>query len=195
MEASMFGCVSCSNVPVTRCTMKICRRRFSNMKRASLVLLVILGLAPQAPVWSGAWGRVFAVEVRGNGLAEPLIITDSAVVQELSFWVGPGTGFSEFMGPVSLEHSIIAWDRGEATDRPNGLETYEVRFLLEPRHHPPAYVIRYEPDPANGSGYIYTPASSGRIVTHGIADTWMYASSRWNERVGAAISERLSAQP
>jgi hypothetical protein len=74
------------------------------MKRASLVLLVILGLAPQAPVWSGAWGRVFAAEVRGNGLAEPLI-------------------------------------------------------------------------------------------THGIADTWMYASSRWNERVGAAISKRLSAQP
>jgi hypothetical protein len=175
--------------------MKICRQRFSNMQRATLVLLVALVLAPEALTWAGAWGRVFAVEVRGNGLAEPLTITDSAVVQDLSFWVGPGTGFKEFMGPVSRERSIIAWDRGEATDRPSGLETYEVRFLLEPRDDPPAYVVRYQPDAAHSSGYIYTPASSGHIVTHGVADTWMYASSRWNERVGAAISERLSTQP
>lgn len=164
------------------------------MQRAMLVLLVVLALAPEAPAWSGGWGRVFAVEIRGNGLAEPLIITDSAIVQELSFWVGPGTSYREFLGPASLERSIIAWDRGKATDRPSGLETYEVRFLLEPRDHPPAYVVRYQPDAANGSGYIYTLASSGHIVTHGVADTWMYASSRWNERVGAAIAERLSAQ-
>jgi hypothetical protein len=175
--------------------METWRQRFSKMQRAMLVLLVTLVLAPEPPAWAGAWGRVFAVEVRGIGLAEPLIITDSAVVQDLSFWVGPGTGFSEFMGAVSLERSIIAWDRGKATDRPSGLETYEVRFLLEPRDDPPTYVVRYQPDAANGSGYIYTPASSGRIVAHGVADTWMYASSRWNERVGAAISERLSTQP
>jgi hypothetical protein len=174
--------------------MKVSRRRLCNMKRVTHVLLVALLLAPQAPALSGAWGRVFVVEVRGNGLAEPLLITDSAAVQDLSFWVGPGTGFSEFMGPVSLERSIIAWDRGEATDRPSGLQNYEVRFLLEPRDDPPAYVVRYEPNPVNGSGYIYIPASSGHIVTHGVGEAWMYASSRWNERVGAAIAERLAAQ-
>jgi hypothetical protein len=164
------------------------------MKRAALVLLVTLLLAPLVPAWSGAWGRVFVVEVRGGGLAEPLIITDSAVVEDLSFWVGPGTGFSEFMGPVSLERSIIAWNRGKTIDRPSGLEAYEVRFLLEPRDNPPAYIVQYEPDPANDSGYIYTAAASGHIVTHGVADTWMYASPLWNERVGAAISDRLLAQ-
>lgn len=164
------------------------------MKRATLVLLVTLALALQAPAWSGAWGRVFAVVVHGGGLAEPLIITDPAVVQDLSFWVGPGTGFSEFMGPVSLERSIIAWDRGEARGRPSGLEIYEVRFLLEPRDDPPAYIVRYQPDAASASGYIYTPAASGHIVTHGVADIWMYASPRWDERVGAAIAQRLSAQ-
>jgi hypothetical protein len=137
---------------------------------------------------------VFVVEVRGGRLAEPLIITDSAVVEDLSFWVGPGTGFSEFMGPVSLERSIINWNRGKAIDRPSGLETYEVRFLLEPRDNPPVYIVQYEPDPANDSGYIYTAAASGHIVTHGVADTWMYASPLWNERVGAAISDRLLAQ-
>jgi hypothetical protein len=165
-----------------------------NMKRATLVLLVTLVLVPQSPAWSGAWGRVFAIEIRGNGLAEPLIVTDPAVVEELSFWVGPGTDFREFMGPAARERSIIAWDRGEATDRPPGLLAYEVRFLLEPRNDPPAYVVRYEPDPVSGSGYIYTPASSGHIVTHGVGDAWMYASSRWNERVGVAIAEHLSTQ-
>lgn len=164
------------------------------MKRATLVLLVAVVLAPQAPAWSGAWGRVFAVEIRGAAWAEPLIITGPSVVEDLSFWVGPGTGFSEFMGPVGLERSIIAWELGKAMDRPSGLETYEVRFLLEPRDDPPAYVVLYQPDAANGSGYIYTPASSGHIVTHFVAGTWMYASSRWNERVGEAISERISAQ-
>lgn len=164
------------------------------MKRAALVLLVTLLFAAHIPAWSGGWGRVFAVEVRGDSLAEPLMITDPAVVQELSFWVGPGTDFREFMGPVKLDRSIVDWDRGEAADRPRGLETYEVRFLLEPRDDPPAYVVLYEPDPENASGYIYYPASSGHIVAHGVADTWMYASSRWNERVGAEISEQLLAQ-
>jgi hypothetical protein len=164
------------------------------VKRAALILLVALLFDPHAPAWSGAWGRVFVVEVRGNALAEPLIITNPVVVQELSFWVGPGTGFSEFMGPVELDRSIVDWDRGEAADPPSELKTYEVRFLLEPRDDPPAYVVLYAPDPENGSGYIYYPASSGHIVTHGVADTWMYASSRWNERVGAAISEQLRAQ-
>jgi hypothetical protein len=165
------------------------------MKRATLVLLVVLLLTPHAPAWSGAWGRVFAIEIRGDALAEPLTITDPTVVQDLSFWVGPGTGFSEFMGPVSLDRSIVDWDRGEATDRPTGLETYEVRFLLEPRGDPPVYLVLYEPEPENGSGYIYYPADgSSGIVTHFVEDTWRYASSRWNERVGAAISEQLLAQ-
>ena len=161
------------------------------MNRATLVLLLAVLCTPNLPAWSGAWGRVFAVEVRGDSLAEPLTITDPAVVLELSFWVGPGTDFREFLGPVKRDRSIVDWDRGKATDRPSGLETYEVRFLLEPRDNPPAYVVLYEPDPQNGAGYIYYPASSGRIVSHGVADTWMYASSQWNERVGGAISEQI----
>jgi len=99
------------------------------------------------------------------------------------------------MGPVSLDRSIVDWDRGEVTDRPTGLETYQVRFLLEPRDDPPVYLVLYEPDAENGTGYIYYPADgSSGIVTHFVEDTWRYASSRWNERVGAAISEQLLAQ-
>ncbi len=165
------------------------------MKPATTVLLMVLLLTPHAPAWSGAWGRVFAIEIRGDTLAKPLTITDPTVVHELSFWVGPGTGNRKFMGPVSLDRSIVDWNRGEATNRPTGLETYEVRFLLEPRDDPPVYLVLYEPDPENGSGYIYYPADgSSGIVTHFVEDTWRYASSRWNERVGAEISEQVLAQ-
>lgn len=165
-----------------------------NIKRTALVLLLVLAISPHASVWSGGWGRVFALEIRSDTLAQPLTITDPRVVEELSFWVGPGTNFREFMGPVSLDRSIIDWDRGPAADLPVGLMTYEVRFLLEPQDDPPEYLVLYAPDPQNGSGYIYTPASSGHIVTHGVADAWMYASERWNARVGAAINKQLLAE-
>lgn len=164
---------------------------FAKVKNKSFFLLALILLAPLSPAWSGAWGPVFAVEIRGGTLAEPLTITDPSVIEELSFWVGPGTNFREFMGPVSLERSIVDWDRGEATDPPDGLATYEVRFLLEPRDDPPVYLVLYAPDPDNDTGYINAPANSSRIVTHGFSDTWMYASDRWNERVGAAISRQL----
>ncbi len=161
------------------------------MKQLSLCLLLVFLVSPRESAWSGGWGRTFAFEVRGDALAKPLVITEPSTIDGLSFWVGPGTGFSEFMGPVNLELSIVDWDRGEATNRPKGLASYEVRFLLEPRDDPPAYTILYEPDPDNDSGYIYYPAKSSSIVTHGVSGTWRYASPRWNDKVGAAISEHL----
>lgn len=161
------------------------------MKKLSLGLLVVCLVTLHQFTWPGAWGRVFAIEVHGDALAKPLVITDSSTVDGLSFWVGPGTGYSEFMGPVNLELSIVDWDRGEAAKRPKGLASYEVRFLLEPRDDPPAYTILYEPDPDNDSGYIFYPANRNSIVTHGVDGTWRYASLRWNDKVGAAISEYL----
>jgi hypothetical protein len=47
----------------------------------------------------------------------------------------------------------------------------------------------YEPDPANHSGYIYYTGKGDNIVAHSVTGTWRYASSRWNEKVGAAITE------
>ena len=165
------------------------------MQRLALGLLLVCLVTLHEPTWSGAWGRTFAIEVHGDAFAKPLVITDSAIVDELSFWVGPGTDDSEFMGPVNLELSVVDWDRGEATKRPKGLTSYEVRFLLEPRDDPPAYIVLYEPDPASNSGYIYYPVKSASIVTHSVSGTWRYASPRWNDRVGAAISEHIKEWP
>lgn len=164
---------------------------FAKVKNKSFFLLALILLAPLSPAWSGAWGPVFAVEIRGGTLAEPLTITDPSVIEELSFWVGPGTNFREFMGPVSLERSIVDWDRGEVAARPAGLAAFEVRFLLEPRNDPPAFLVLYEPDP--DGGYVYFPAASSHIVTHGVTDTWRYASARFDERIGGAIAKILES--
>lgn len=158
------------------------------MKHLALCLAWVVVLAPFEQAHSGAWGRTFAVEVSGDSLPAPMLITDPAIVDELSFWVGPGTGHSEFMGPVNNEASIVAWEKGEASDRPEGLLRYQVRFLLEPRDDPPAFIVFYEPDPQNHAGYIYYPKRTNSIVTHGVNGTWQHASARWNERVSAAIA-------
>ncbi len=165
--------------------------RHADMKRTTFGLLLITLIAPHQPAWSGGWGRVFAVEVRSDSFSEPLVISDSAIVDELSFWVGPGTGYREFIGPVSLERSIVDWQRGEATNRPAGLASYEVRFLLEPRADPPVYIVLYQPAPDDREGYIYYTGKGSSIVSHRVSGTWRYASARWNARVGAAISEYI----
>lgn len=50
------------------------------MKRLSIALFVAFLTILQAPAWSDAWGRVFAVEVRGDSQDEPLMLTDPAIV-------------------------------------------------------------------------------------------------------------------
>ena len=163
------------------------------MKQLTFSLCITLILSSFSPTLAGGWGPVYALELRGEAFAEPLIITDPSIVEELSFWVGPGTGYSVFMGPVNHDLSIVDWDRGEVTARPSELPSYEVRFLLEPRIDPPKFIVTYEPDPENGSGYIYYPSKTNSIVTHMVDGTWRYASTRWNERVGAAIAAHLQS--
>ncbi len=165
------------------------------MKQLSLGLFLVLFLCSHETTWAGGWGPVYAIEVRGDAFAKPLVITEPSIVAELSFWVGPGTGFSQFMGPVNHDLSIVDWNRGEVADKPDGLASYEVRFLLEPRDNPPKYTVVYEPDPENDSGYIYYPAKTNSIVTHYVDGTWRYASTRWQDRVGAAIAAHLQSHP
>ncbi|MEM7281966.1 MAG: hypothetical protein AAF438_10105 [Pseudomonadota bacterium] len=149
------------------------------------VVLIAMG---STTLWSGGWGPTYAIEIRGGKLDQPLVITDPSTIKALSFWVGPGTDFREFMGPVNNDASIVDWDRGEATERPQGLTNYEVRFLLEPRSDPPTFTVHYEPDSANNSGYIYYPRMLNSIVTHFVDGTWRYASTQWNEKIGSAIA-------
>jgi hypothetical protein len=165
------------------------------MKQLSFSLFLVFFLSLHDTAWAGGWGPVYAIEVRGDAFSKPLVITEPSIVEELSFWVGPGTGYSEFMGPVNHDLSIVDWERGEVADNPDGLASYEIRFLLEPRDNSPKYTIVYEPDPEGDSGYIYYPTMTNSIVTHFVDGTWRYASTRWNDRVGAAIAAHLQSHP
>lgn len=159
-----------------------------NIRQLTPVLLLAISIFPQETAFSGGWGRTFAIEISGEALAQPIVITDPSVVEALSFWVGPGTGYSEFMGPVNHELSIVAWDRGEVSDKPGDLARFQIRFLLEPQDDPPAFIILYEPDPENDSGYIYYPERTNSIVTHFAEGTWRHASAEWNDKIGWAIA-------
>ena len=160
------------------------------MKQARLPLLLLVLAILHEPVWPGGWGRVYAIEISGDSLTEALVITDEYLVESLSFWVGPGTSYREFMGPVRLDRSIVDWDRGEALDHPDGLTRYKVRFLLEPRDDPPAFTVFYEPDFVHGEGYIYYPFTNS-IVTHSSEGTWRYASTRWSQEVGLLLAGHI----
>lgn len=156
-----------------------------------LIGFVLISLAIFHDVaFGGGWGPTFAIEIHGHDLDAPLTITEPSIVEGLSFWVGPGTGFSEFMGPVAYNKSIVDWDQGEVLEKREALPRYEVRFLLGSRDDPATFTVLYEPDPSNKSGYIYYPRKSSGIVTHGVDGTWRYASARWNDEVGAAIADQ-----
>lgn len=40
---------------------------------------------------AGGWGPVFAIELRGDGLEQPIEITDPSIFERSSRWEGPGT--------------------------------------------------------------------------------------------------------
>ena len=67
---------------------------------------------------------MFAIEVHGDALAKPLVITDSSTVDGLSFWVGPGTGYSEFM--VSR---VLSGERGLSKKH---IQALSERFGIDP---------------------------------------------------------------
>ena len=134
------------------------------MMRLSMCLLLTAVFSLHDTAIAGGWGPTLAIEVRSVDFDEPLTITERSIVDGLSFWVGPGTGYSEFMGPVAYSKSIVNWDLDEVVTRREVLPLYEVRFLLGSLDDPAAYTVYYEPDRANNAGYIYYPKARFLIV-------------------------------
>lgn len=158
--------------------------------KAQLVGLLILGMAGASTVTAGGWGQTYAIEIRSPQESESLMVTDTQIVESLSFWVGPGSGFSGLLSKPTPERSITNWQAGKAPDVSDKLTVYEVRFLLKPESDPDIYTVLYAPDWKENTGYIYYPRKSSQIVWHGVSDAWMHASERWHDVMGAAVSQR-----
>ncbi len=97
----------------------------SHMKRIFAVVLASLTVNGLPDVAS-AKGDLVRIEVKGETLAAPLAITDSAVVRKFFIWFGPGAG-QPIGSDASLQPgSFIDWHEGIVADLPKAMS-----FLTE----------------------------------------------------------------
>src|SRR5258705_1297275 len=120
---------------------------------SALALAVLLMLAPSLT----AKGATTRITIRGSYSGGSIDITDPTILRKFNVWSGPGT----FVGGLeATEGFIIDWSSGIVTERPTGLQRYEVSFFADSSNRadtPPTYVIFYEHDAASNRGYVYLP--------------------------------------
>ena len=163
------------------------------MKRLSTIFVSMLVACCSQSAMAGGWGPVFAIELRGDGLEQPIELTEPSILEKLSPWVGPGTQMADFMRPDGSEKSIANWGAGVVTDHPAGLQRIEVKFRVGwSRESTDAFWVLYEKDPGSSTGYIYHPTAN-YIVAHVSKGAWRHASDRWNEIIGPIIERHTIA--
>ncbi|MDE0225491.1 MAG: hypothetical protein OXP28_10180 [Gammaproteobacteria bacterium] len=162
------------------------------MKRLLTIFVSMLVACCSQSAMAGGWGPVFAIELRGDGLEQPIELTEPSILEKLSPWVGPGTKMADFMRPDGSEKSIANWDAGVVTDHPAGLQRIEVKFRVGwSRESTDAFWVLYEKG-GSSTGYIYHPIAN-YIVAHVSEGAWRYASDRWNEIIGPIIKKHMIA--
>ena len=163
------------------------------MKRFSTSLISMFLACSSQSAMAGGWGPVFAIELRGDGLEQPIEITDPSILEKLSPWVGPGTQMRDFMRADGSEKSIVKWDAGVVTERPVSLQRVEVKFRVGwSPESTDAFFVLYEMEPGSSTGYIYHPVTN-YIVAHVDGGAWRNASDRWNKIIGPIIERHTTA--
>ena len=84
---------------------------------------------------------------------------------------------------------IIRWSEGMSSNRPAGLEKYELAFYVEDIGL--AYVVDYELDPVSAQGFVYLPGpddsrytgNAKSILRGGFEGNWFHASPEWQKLV------------
>ena len=138
------------------------------MTRVWLVLAALLVSSLVYAVPTYAKGPVDKITLAGEGLAEPVEITDSRSLESFDPWM----------------RGFIDWNRGQIAEPPSLGKTYEVSFHLEDRGT--IYVMEYATDPSGGPGYIYIPGPGDpsyslntRTILGGPRDVWD-PNGRWH---------------
>ena len=163
------------------------------MKRHSILIISMFLACCSQVAMAGGWGPTFAIELSGDGLEQPIVITDPSILENLSFWVGPGTNMREFMRFDGSEKSIVNWDAGVVADPPSGLQRVEVKFRVGwSPESTAAFFVFYEKEPGSSTGYIYHPVTNA-IVAHVREGAWRFASDRWNELIDPIIENHTIA--
>ena len=166
-------------------------------------------LTAPAPSW--AKGPTVKIEITGEGLASPVVLTDPKILTRFSIWNGPGVQVRNAAGrlespahldPGRTDGRFIAWPKGRVARRANGRPRYWVSFSIG--RHPPekkvlgVYVVGYDFAPARNPGSVYLPTAEERaenlkLIMHGVEGQWFHASAQWEELVRPHIEEALSA--
>jgi hypothetical protein len=168
------------------------------LKQNWALLLVLCGAT--------AWGKgpIVKVDIRGDGLATPIEITDTSLISTFSIWNGPSVrtyvaGVEQtpaHLDPDAKDGRFTDWPKGIATNKPAGLRRFEVTFYIEtPRNGIREYILAYEADPSAGKGYVYLPMWENSLIWHGIEGNWLHASKQWNEFALPLIAEHSSQSP
>ena len=130
------------------------------------------------------------ITVEGQGLAEPIEITDAESLEPFNPW------FRQF----------IDWKRRRIKTPPEIEETYEVYFHLTERGK--IFVLHYSTDPSGGPGYIYIPGPGepgyrlniGTIIG-GDSDSWnpngqwQHATPEWAALMHQALGQTSTSAP
>jgi hypothetical protein len=168
--------------------------------RSTAILTLLASFTIPALLW--AKGDMVLVELKGASLKSTLQITGPSI-QEFNIWAGPAVS--------ETEGFIIDWQAGVVTDRPSGLQHFEVSFYAgcrtperwnttlrdclaeKPRL---VYVVSYDYDLSSKRGFVYLPGKSdpsyyvniGHIWQGGREGNWFRATASWERFVRPLIA-------
>jgi hypothetical protein len=153
------------------------------MKQKLSVLVAFLSLVIPARLF--AKGDISKITIKGADLKTTVEITNFRNFKDVdvNVWAGPGVKIN---GKEQTEGFIIDWSQ-RVTERPKGLQRYEVSFYAKMPNEKLVYVVLYEYDAATERGYIYLPGSGDEwyplnigTIVHGVEGHWFRAWSGWD---------------
>jgi hypothetical protein len=161
------------------------------MTRALAVLVTFLLLAFPAQMF--AKGETLSIIIKSADLKAPIEITDPHTLAMFNVWTGPGTSWTG-ISPKDAERFIVDWSQA-VTERPRGLQRYEVFFYTKLPNEHVVYVVFYEYDPATQRGYVYLPGRTDDwyglnvgTIFRGVEGQWFRAWSGWDLLAGPLIA-------
>ncbi len=171
----------------------------------SLIMASILILAVSTTSWSK--GQNIRIEIVGDGLSTPIVITYPEILNRFNIWNGPGVSVRGPDGvkypPAHLDPNksagrFIDWPQGMVTEQLPGLQRLEVTFFLSFPRQPSgerSYIFAYEVDTSELRGFIYLPMWSNNLIAHRVEGNWLYATEQWNEAIAPIVAAQTIDLP
>jgi hypothetical protein len=164
------------------------------IKRIFLTAPIVATLIAFAiPTAAFAKAPTVRITISGGRLARTIAITDPRVLKWSDVYAG------NFLDTTRAVRERVT------TERPRYEITYYIAeatpglFHLSWLHHTKArkvYVVYYQPDVAEGRGYVYLPGNgeplhdfnNGTIIRPGLDGKWVAAASPWDALINSAIA-------